>query len=69
MWFDGLAIINAEDSSAQRVQGARFDIFAVRDHPDFVVGRDKDVLCRIKMGPHAEELPVGGEPETAWWSL
>src|SRR6185436_19201292 len=33
----------------------------MRDHPDFVVGRDKDVLCRAEMGPHAEELAFGCE--------
>src|SRR6202030_2989339 len=53
--------INAEDSSAQSVQRARFDVFPMRDHPDFIVGRDKDVLRRTQMGPHAEELPLGSE--------
>src|SRR5882724_6809719 len=33
----------------------------MRDHPDFVVGSDKDVLRRAEMGPHAEELPFGSE--------
>src|SRR5882757_4089711 len=33
----------------------------MRDHPDFVVGSDKDVLRRAEMGPHAEELPFRSE--------
>src|SRR2546427_1207650 len=53
--------INTEDSSAQSVQRARFDVFPMRDHPEFVVGRDKDILRRAEMGPHAEELPFGSE--------
>jgi hypothetical protein len=53
--------INSEDSSAQRVQRSRLDVFPMRDHPKFVVGRDKEVLRRTQMGPHAEELPLGSE--------
>src|SRR4029077_8515875 len=53
--------INAEDPSAQRVQRARLDVFPMRDHPEFVIGCDKDVLRRAEMGPHAEKLPIGSE--------
>src|SRR6266853_1927477 len=53
--------IHAEDPSAQRVQRARFDVFPMRDHPHFIAGRDKDVLRRAEMGPHAEKLSFGSE--------
>src|SRR5204863_5726035 len=53
--------VSTEDSSAQSVQRARFYIFPMRDHPHLVLGSDKDVLGRAEMGPHAKELPFGGE--------